>query len=195
MVRVLVVNNYPTRERVVTLERCLKENGAEVVPVEMEQVSAAGFDSSDGVVLSGSPAMMSEAKTISKFQPEADAVLDSKAPILGVCFGHQLVAHAFGAQVVRDGRHVLEMVKTTVLKEDPLFDGLPRSLMLTESRYEVVKSLPEGFTLLARSATSRIATMKHRSRLLYGVQFHPERFTKEHPEGTRVVGNFVRMLR
>jgi len=178
-----------------TLERCLKENGAEVVPIELERVSAAKFDSSDGVVLSGSPAMLSEAKTIPKFQPEAEAVLDSDAPVLGVCFGHQLLAHAFGAEVVRDSRHVLEMVKTTVLKEDPLFQALPRSLMLMESRYEVVKSLPDGFTLLARSVTSRIATMKHPTRLLYGVQFHPERFTKQYPEGDTVIGNFVRMLR
>ena len=195
MVKVQVVNNYPSRERVVTLESCLRENGAEVLPVELEQVSGARFDSSDGVVLSGSPAMVSESKTISKFQREVDAVLDSEAPILGVCFGHQLLAHAFGATVVKDSRHVLEMVKTTVLQDDPLFDGLPRSLMLMESRYEIVKSLPDGFSLLARSATSRIATMKHPTRLLYGIQFHPERFTKEHPEGDKVVGNFVRMLR
>ena len=195
MVRVLVVNNYPSRERVVTLERCLKENGAEVIPVELERVNATRLDSSDGVVLSGSPAMITAAKTMSRFQPEVDAVLDSEVPVLGVCFGHQLLACAFGAQVVRDGRHVLEMVKTTVVKDDPLFEGLPRSMMLMESRYEVVNSLPDGFTLLARSATSRIATMKHPTRLLYGVQFHPERFTKEHPEGDRVLANFVRILR
>ena len=195
MVRVLVVNNYPTRERVATLEKCLKENGADVVPVELERVSAARFDSSDGVVLSGSPAMLTEARTMSMFQSEVDAVLDSEVPVLGVCFGHHLLARAFGAEVVRDSRHVLEMVKTTVLREDALFEGLPLSLMLVESRYEVVKSLPDGFALLARSATSRIATMKHPTRLLYGVQFHPERFTREHPEGDAVVGNFVRMLR
>jgi GMP synthase (glutamine-hydrolysing) len=92
-------------------------------------------------------------------------------------------------------REVKELVKTTVLKEDPLFAGLPRSLMLMESRHEVVKSPPKGFSRLARSATSSISAMKHPSRLLYGVQFHPERFTKAHPEGDRVVGNFVRMLR
>jgi GMP synthase (glutamine-hydrolysing) len=195
LVRVLVVNNYPSRDRVVTLERCVRENGAAVDPIALERVSSAKFDSSDGVVLSGSPSMLSEARTRSKFHPEVDAVLDSESPILGVCFGHQLLAHAFGAEVVRDSRHVLEMVKTTVLKEDPIFDGLPRSLMLMESRHEVVKSLPDGFSLLARSATSRIATMKHPTRLLYGIQFHPERFTKEHPEGDAVVGNFVRMLR
>jgi GMP synthase (glutamine-hydrolysing) len=195
LVRVLVVNNYPSRERVVTLERCLEENGAEVVPLESERSSAAVFDGSDGVVLSGSPAMLTDPKTLPKFHPEVEAVLDSEAPIMGVCFGHQLLASAFGAEVVKDSRHVLEMVRTTVLKGDALFEGLPRSLMLMESRYEVVKSLPDGFSLLARSSTSRIAAMKHPTRLLYGVQFHPERFTKEHPEGDRVVGNFVRMLR
>ena len=195
MVRVLVVNNYPTRERVETLERCLKGNGAEVHPLDWKDVSTPRFDSYDAVVLSGSPDMMSESKTQAKFQKEMDAALDSKAPILGVCFGHQLLAHAFGAEVVKDGKHVLEMVRTTVLKDDPLFKELPMSMMLLESRYEVVKSLPDGFSLLAKSATSKIATMKHPSRPLYGVQFHPERFTKENPDGDRVVRNFVRLLR
>ena len=195
LVRVLVVNNYPSRERVETLERCLQGNGAEVVAAELRDVSAERFDSYDGVVLSGSPDMMSDSKTVSKFQPEVEAVLDSKVPLFGVCFGHQLIAHAFGAEVVRDAREVKEMVETTVLNDDPIFNGLPRTLMLTESRFEVVKSLPDGFSLLARSATSRIAAMKHPARLLYGVQFHPERFTREHPEGDEVVGNFVRILR
>jgi len=195
LVKVLVVNNYPSRERVLSLERCLRENGAEVLPADLRGVSPAVFDSCDGVALSGSPDMMSNPKTVSKFQPEADAVLESKAPVFGVCFGHQLIAHAFGAEVVRDVRGVKELVKTTVLKEDPLFSGLPRSLMLMESRHEVVKSPPGGFSRLASSATSSIAAMKHPSRLLYGVQFHPERFTRAHPEGDRVVRNFVRMLR
>ena len=195
MVRVLVVNNYPNRERVVTLETSIEGNGAEVVSAELGEVSPRKFDSCDGVVLSGSPDMMTDSRTVSKFQPEVDSVLNSSAPICGVCFGHQLIAQAFGAEIVKDVREVKEMVKTTVLRDDPIFDGLPRSLMLTESRYEVVKSLPVGFSLLARSVTSSIAAMRHPTRLLYGLQFHPERFTKQHPEGDRVVGNFVRMLR
>ena len=190
-----MVNNYPSRDRIETLERCVSANGAKVVQADWREASATRFDSTDGVVLSGSPAMITDESTASKYKPEVDAILDSKVPILGICFGHQLMAHAFGAEVVNDGRHVLEMVRTTVLAEDPLFEGLPRSLMLLESRYEVVKSLPDGFVLLARSETSRIATMKHPGRPLYGVQFHPERFTKEHPEGDAVVGNFLRNLR
>jgi GMP synthase (glutamine-hydrolysing) len=195
LVRILVVNNYPARKGSETLEKCVGGNGATVVHAEWDEVSVAKFDSCDGVVLSGSPALLTDKTTPAKYRKEIDAMTDSRVPIMGVCFGHQLMAHAFGAEVVKDGRHVTRMVKTTVLADDPLFEGLPRSLMLRESRYEVVKSLPEGFNLLAKSETSRIAAMKHPARPLYGAQFHPEAYTKANPEGNRVVGNFVHMLR
>ena len=195
LVTILAVNNYPTRERFERLARSLTDNGATVASIEWDQASAERFNSHDGVVLSGSPDMMSEAETQVKFAAEIDGIRDSDTPVLGVCFGHQMIAHAFGAEVVKDGKHVLEMVETRVLKEDPLFIGLPRSLMLLESRHEVVKSLPKGFRLLATSDASRIATMKHKTRPLYGVQFHPERYTRENPDGKRVIGNFVRLLR
>lgn len=194
MPRVLAVNNYPTTERFLRLERCLKENGADVTSVDWRKSSATLFDSYEGVVLSGSPDMMSDPMVQGKYSAEVEAIVDSRAPLLGVCFGHQMVAHAFGSEVVKDGKHVLEMVKTEVLADDPLFAGMPKSLMLLESRYEVVKSLPRGFSLLASSATSRIACMKHPTREVYGVQFHPERYTIECPEGKQVVGNFVRLL-
>ena len=195
MVRVLAVNNYPTRERFERLESCLRGNGAKVTPVGWDEVSPQLFASYDGVALSGSPDMMSEPKVQAKYKGEIDALLDARVPVLGVCFGHQMMAFAFGSEVVKDGRHVLEMVRTRALGDDPIFMGLPPTLMLLESRHEVVKSLPKGFTLLARSSTSRIATMKHRNRPLYGVQFHPERYTTQNPAGNAVVGNFIRLLK
>lgn len=195
MVRVLAVNNYPTPERFVRLRQCIEANGAAVTSVDWDGLSREMFDSFDGVVLSGSPDMMSEEKTKAKFRLESDAIVESKVPVLGVCFGHQMMARAFGAEVVNDGNHVLEMVETKILVEDPLFEGLPKSLMLLESRHEVVRALPGGFRLLAKSATSEIASMKHETRPLYGVQFHPERFTKENPDGNKIIGNFVRILK
>ena len=194
MASVLAVNNYPTRERFERLEKCVKDNGALVTSIDWDRASPRLFDSYDGVVLSGSPDMMSEDRVAAKFAKEMASIVDSKVPILGVCFGHQMMARAFGAEVVKDGRPVLEMVETRVLAGDPLFEGLPRSLTLLESRHEVVKSLPRDFRLLASSTTSQIATMKHESRPLYGVQFHPERYTRDNPDGYAVVGNFVRIL-
>ncbi|MDA4119198.1 MAG: gamma-glutamyl-gamma-aminobutyrate hydrolase family protein [Thaumarchaeota archaeon] len=195
MVRVLAVNNYPTLERFERLRQCIEANGAAVTSVDWDGLSRRMFDSFDGVVLSGSPDMMSEERTRAKFTSESKAILESTVPVLGVCFGHQMMARTFGAEVVKDGKHVLEMVETKVLADDPLFEGLPKSMMLLESRHEVVRSLPGGFRLLAKSATSEIASMKHEKRPLYGVQFHPERYTKENPEGNAIVGNFVRILK
>ena len=195
MPRVLAVNNYPTRERFARLVRSLEGSGAEVASISWNRSSATRFNSYDGVALSGSPDMMSLEKVRLKYSKEIDAIVDSGVPVLGVCFGHQMVARAFGSEVVKDGKHVLGMVETTVLKEDPLFGGLPRSLMLLESRYEVVKSLPAGFRLIARSATTDIAAMKHEKRPIYGVQFHPERFTRKNPDGAAVVRNFVAALK
>jgi GMP synthase-like glutamine amidotransferase len=105
-----------------------------------------------------------------------------------------MISHTFGSEVVVDSKPVLGFVKTTVLRSGELFGGLPKSFMLLESRHEVVKSLPAGFDLTASSETSAIAGIKHRTRPIYGVQSHPERYSAENPEGNRVLGNFVGML-
>lgn len=195
LIKVLAVNNYPTPERFERLRRCLEENGAEVTPIDWSESSASRFDEFDGVALSGAPDMLSKESTQAKFQAEVDAILRTKVPVLGVCFGHQMMAHAFGSRVIEDGEHVLRFVKTEPVVKDPIFDGISSPAMLLESRHEIVEALPESFQLLATSETSRIAAMKHSKRPLYGVQFHPERYTSESPDGFRVVGNFVRMLR
>jgi GMP synthase (glutamine-hydrolysing) len=194
LVRVLAVNNYPTAERFERLVKGVEGNGARVTRTEWSKSTAKVFDMFDGVVLSGSPDMMSDPKVHAKFSQEISAIRDSRVPVLGVCFGHQMLAHAFGAQVVKDSRPVLGFVKTKVLRNGEIFEGLPKSVMLLESRHEVVKSLPEGFELTASSETSPIAGMKHKSRPLYGVQSHPERYSAENPEGNLVLGNFVRLI-
>lgn len=195
MSRILAVNNYPTRERFQRVVDSLLENGAAVASIEWDESSASRFDSFDGVVLSGSPDMLSERAVQEKYRGETTAILDSQVPILGICFGHQLVSRAFGADVVKDKRRVREMVGTKILVDDPLFEGLPRLLTLLESREEVVNRLPDGFSLIARSETTEIAAMRHPSRLLYGLAFHPERYTEDFPDGYAVLGNFVRMLK
>ena len=195
MPKVLAVNNYPTMERFSKLKAALEENGAEVSVADWTSVSANDFDSYDGVALSGSPDMLSKAAAREKFSGEIQAIRNSTVPILGVCYGHQLIAIAYGSSVVEDSQHVLDFVKTDFFDDDPLFVGLQRPAMLLESRHEVVQSLPDGFRLLARSSTTPIASMKHKSRLLYGVQSHPERYSSANPDGFRLVGNFVSQLK
>ena len=195
MVRVLAVNNYPGPERFLRVTGALAGAGANVSSISWSKASAKEFDKFDGVVLSGSPDMMSESRIQSKYRREMEAIVDTKVPILGICFGHQMMANAFGSEIVKDRKPVLDYVQTTVLKPGGLFNGLPRRLSLVESRHEIVQSLPVGFELLAISVTSPIAAMKHAKSPLYGVQSHPERYSQENPDGGRVISNFVRLLK
>jgi GMP synthase (glutamine-hydrolysing) len=193
--RVLAVNNYPTPERFARLVNAFEEQGAKVASAEWDEVTTKKFGSFDGVVLSGSPDMMSQDKTRAKYAREIEAIRESSTPLLGVCFGHQMIAVSFGSRVVEDTQHVLRMVKTTLLAPDRIFEGLPRTVNLLESRHEVVETMPSGFDLLAKSETSPIAAMKHAKLPIYGLQSHPERFTKEDFYGSSVIRNFVESLR
>jgi GMP synthase (glutamine-hydrolysing) len=194
LVRVLAVNNYPTAERFDRLARALEGAGARVTVARWDRANPRAFDGFDGVVLSGSPDMMSAVPVQKKYSAEMRALRECKVPVLGVCFGHQMIACAFGSRVVKDREHVLGFVRTELLSRDRLFEGIPGTAMLLESRHEIVESLPRGFDLLASSEKSAIAAMKHARRPIYGVQSHPERYSRENPEGKAVIANFVRLI-
>lgn len=194
MVKLLLVNNYDTshRERAITLKASLIKNGAEVKMTEWLEVSSSKFQDYDAVVLSGSYEMLSQVKTQVKFRNEIEAVRDANLPVLGICFGHQLLGHTFGSRIVKTARPAKGYNDTELLKKSSIFEDLPTTIAVYESHHEVVDSLPVGFSHLARSPTAEICAMKHSSIPLYGVQFHPERNSLEKPDGGVVVGNFVR---
>ncbi len=194
MVRVLAVNNYPSLERYLRLKASLEANGAKVTTKGWRESSAKLFNGYDGVVLSGAPDMLSEARAQRKFSAEAEAVTDARVPVLGICFGHQLIGQAFGSKVVKNSSPTLRFVETDVLAPDPLFMGLSRKMTVFESHHEVVDALPMGFRLLARSQSSAISTMRHSRLPIYGLQFHPERNSAVKPDGNLVVSNFVKGL-
>lgn len=188
--RILAVNNYPTEERFRRLVRGLEAAGARVAKSRWSDSSAKRFNSFDGVVLSGSPDMLSSESAQRKYAVEVESIRGASVPLLGICFGHQLIGSAFGSRVVR-GSHVLKYVETEILAPDPLFTGLPGRALVLESHDELVDRLPEGFSLLAKSKTSPIAAMKHSRRQIYGLQFHPERNSRARPDGSRILSNFV----
>ena len=119
---------------------------------------------------------------------------DHGGPALGVCFGHQLLGHAFGSRVVRAANPAKGYRDAEVLRHDLLFRGLPHSIGVYESHREEVDSLPTGFAHLARSSTAEICAMKHSRLPIYGVQFHPEHYSLEKPDGEVILANFVEHL-
>ena len=195
MLKLLLVNNYDAanRERMLTLKASLARGGR-VEVTDWNLVTSEKLREYDGVILSGSYDMLSSARTQAKFAREIDAMKDHGGPALGVCFGHQLLGHAFGSRVVRAANPAKGYRDAEVLRRDTLFRGLPHSIGVYESHREEVESLPAGFAHLARSSTAEICAMKHSGLPIYGVQFHPERYSLEKPDGEVILANFVEHL-
>lgn len=195
MVRVLEVDNYPITEGFERPRKSLTENGAEVTSSNWAGTGASRFNEFDGFTLSGTPDMMSEENTQRKLMTEVDAIGDAQVQLLGVGFGHQLMAHAFGSRAMGDKGKALKFAKTSPRVHNPSFMGSPRDMMLLESHHEAVRRLSADFQLLARNETSLVAAMRNERRPLYGTQFDPERYTPADLAENRVIGNSVKLLR
>lgn len=138
-------------------------------------------------------------------------------PMLGLCGSHQLFGFHFngtlrtadklhdqpmrrrrpGEPVVNPDYHpdfIMErgFYELTLHQPDPLFDGCGDPPIVCESHYCEVKTLPPDFTLLASTPDCRIQAMRHRSRPLVGLQFHPEDYTDRFPDGRTILRNFLR---
>ncbi len=138
-----------------------------------------------GIVLSGGPA--------SVYEPDAPtlppAVLEAQVPVLGICYGLQLLAHALGGHVVPSQEREYGPATLQVVADSPLFHGLPRRQQVWMSHGDRVDALPPGFHALARSENSPFAAIADETRQLYGLQFHPE--VAHTPHGRQLLENFV----
>ncbi len=122
------------------------------------------------LILSGGPASVYE-----KGAPLPDpGIYELGIPILGICYGLQVIAHQKGGKVERAQRQEYGRARLRVLEKDPLFDGLPEEFDVWMSHADKVVLLPEGFKTLASSENSPHAVIRHEKKPIYGVQFHPE---------------------
>lgn len=130
-----------------------------------------------------------------------DVIRRAEQPVLGVCGGHQQIALCHGAAVdlIRrvapgegyEGAFRERGFVDVDVRGDGPFAGLPDRISVWASHCDEVKELPPGFELVASNSTSRIQAMRHESRPLFGVQFHPELFDDEHPHGRSVLERFL----
>ena len=156
----------------------------EIVPHEASWESVSALNPK-GVILSGGPA--------SVYDPGAplapDWVYDRGLPVLGICYGMQVMVHQLGGTVARSARREYgqAVLKRTALDE-PLFDGLPGSIPVWMSHGDRIVEPPKGFGALARSENSPIAATSNGEGML-GLQFHPE--VAHTPDGVAILRNFV----
>lgn len=138
-----------------------------------------------GFILSGGPASVYEPKA-----PLAPAyIYESHLPILGICYGMQVIAHQLGGQVVPGTQHEYGHAILHINAEDsPLFVNLPPSLPVWMSHGDQITEMPPGFKALAYTENSPVAVMGNDNGI-FGLQFHPE--VAHTPQGKTILQNFL----
>lgn len=136
-----------------------------------------------GIIFTGGPASVFEenAPTVEK------AMLEADIPILGICYGCQLMAHLSGGKVGVGPREYGKQIMT--VKNSPLFKNIPTDSQCWMSHTCYVEEVPAGFTVTATTATCPVAAMANPEKNLYGVQFHPE--VMHTTFGNAVLKNFL----
>jgi GMP synthase (glutamine-hydrolysing) len=197
--KIVVVNNYKeqnqTGRAVLNIEKSTEQAVQKIDYIEPDLHSRVVDAGPDLVILTGSSALLSKPRTRELFQPEIDLVRKAKFPILGICYGHQIIGLAFGTPMRDLGQTLRGYEKVKVLQKHPLFDGLPSDLVVAESHRQELTKVPDEFQHLAQSTTSKVEAIVHRSRPIYGVQFHPERSNDDHPHGKIIIQNLLKQIR
>ncbi|HEX2722619.1 MAG TPA: glutamine-hydrolyzing GMP synthase, partial [Gemmatimonadaceae bacterium] len=139
-----------------------------------------------GIILSGGPSSV-----YAPGAPMADRTLLDVAPVLGICYGMQLMAHIEGAEVRRAGRSEYGRAEVRVTESSGLFDGFDETEEFTAwmSHGDHIESPPPGYVVTAASAGNPVTAFRHESRPLFGVQFHPE--VAHTPRGGEIIANFI----
>ncbi|HEX2781739.1 MAG TPA: glutamine-hydrolyzing GMP synthase [Gemmatimonadaceae bacterium] len=138
-----------------------------------------------GIILSGGPCSV-----YGENVPTAHPELLDVAPVLGVCYGMQLIAHLEGGAVVRAGRREYGRAEVEVLEPEGVFAGMDGSrLTAWMSHGDHVERPPRGYKVTASSANSPIAGMRHETKPIHAVQFHPE--VAHTPRGGEIISNFL----
>lgn len=194
--RTLLIDNYtPNSPQTAALYEVV--SGVTVHTVEIKEASTIGsmddFKYFDVVVLSGSQHKLSEPGVYDCYLQEVDLIRQTEKPLLGICFGYQLMAMAFGESVLAMDTMIEGYFPVHKREHDDIFEGLPDEFMVQESHLEYVEKVPYDFIPLADSPRCPVEIMKHKMLPKYGIQCHPERYTQEHRAGIILLENFFKI--
>lgn len=154
----------------------------EILPCTASPETAHGLNPA-GYILSGGPSSVYEenAPTLPAF------ILQTGLPVLGICYGMQLLAQAFGGKVSSSAKKEYGLVEIEITSDNPLLP--PGRQAVWMSHGDQVETLPSGFSRLATSTNTPVAVMGDQARRIYGVQFHPE--VHHTPRGLEILRAFA----
>jgi anthranilate synthase component 2 len=184
---ILVIDNYDSF--VYNLVHYIEDFGVETEVRRNDALSVADALKlkPSAIVLSPGPCTPNEAGICLQLLAEAPESL----PILGVCLGHQAMGQAFGGDVVRARAIMHGKVSDVMHRSGGVFRGLPSPFKATRYHSLAIKreTFPDALTIDAETADGEVMGMSHKTRPIFGVQFHPESIASEH--GHAIVANFL----
>ncbi|HLA15428.1 MAG TPA: glutamine-hydrolyzing GMP synthase [Candidatus Limnocylindrales bacterium] len=157
---------------------------SELVPFDTpyEEIERRG---ASAIILSGSPNSVYDDDA-----PRPDArIWSGRIPVLGICYGAQLMAHELGGEVLPAARREYGPATVSISRPDPLFEGVDREQPVWMSHGDSIVRLPDGFQATAQTDSTPFAGLVDPARRLYGIQFHPE--VVHTPRGRDILRNFV----
>ncbi len=183
MKRILIIDNtFDPPHGCPEIRKLLEIGSQGFGPIEVISVRAPdsqipeALDEFHGAVLSGSKTRIEEtAPWIEKEMEAIKTLYEMKIPTLGICYGEQLIARAFGAQTGIAEKSEFGWAEVEVRCLSPILEGLPSRFYPFEYHSDEVISLPENFRLTASSRNCRIQAFDMLDAPIWGVQFHPER--------------------
>jgi len=184
---ILMIDNYDSFTY--NLVHYLEELGADIEVRRNDKLTTDEALALDprAIILSPGPCSPNEAGICL----ELIAAAPETMPILGVCLGHQAIGQAFGGRVVGASAIMHGKISTITCEDRGLFRGLPRTFLGTRYHSLAVEraSLPDVLQVDAETADGQIMGLSHKTRPIFGVQFHPESIASEH--GHAILKNFL----
>jgi para-aminobenzoate synthetase component 2 len=193
MVKILVLDNYDSF--VYTLNGYLQQLGAQTEVVRNDAFSEADIPDVlakyDAVLISPGPGTPASAGLSI---PTVKYALDANYPVFGVCLGHQAIAEAMGATVTSAPELMHGKTSKINHQNSPIFDGLPQGF--TATRYHslavVRETVPSELEITGQTESGVIMSLQHKSKPIFGVQFHPESVMTE--GGYMMLANWLESL-
>tara|TARA_B100000963_G_scaffold243793_1_gene213469 strand:+ start:1030 stop:1704 length:675 start_codon:yes stop_codon:yes gene_type:complete len=143
-----------------------------------------------GVILGGSELRVRQKQYLNKILDNILPIIELNVPILGICFGHQIISATYQSKICSFGEMVSGHKKIKLLW-DPLFKGLGNEEYMYNAHYDYIESTPMFFKCIARDNNGIIYAIKHKYKKIYGLQFHPE--FSSYGNGLQIYKNFLDM--
>lgn len=154
------------------LKTVLESLGFNIEMTDWDEIESNNTSGITGIILSGSPTNLSmedAAPYIEKFS----FIKNTNVPVLGICFGHQVIGMIFDGKIYR-GPTISKNETIKLVVADPLLEGFINNEVIMDENHAEGVSLPIEFECLGKSESCDNEIMKHKSKNIYGVQFHPE---------------------